>query len=174
VLRDALLGLLAVRPRHGYELKAGFEDLLGGLWPVNIGQIYTTLGRLERDGYVRVKRVAQATAPDRKVYSLTETGAKELRRWLDESAVADVPVKDELFLKLAVSDLIGNDPTDLLVRHRQELYETLADLVRLRANTDDSSLTTLLLDGLVLQLQARVTWLDDCERMSIRGRSLPS
>jgi DNA-binding PadR family transcriptional regulator len=155
---------LAERPRHGYELKSGFEDLLGGLWPVNIGQIYATLARLERDGYVRAQIVSQAAAPDRKVYSLTKTGAKELRRWLDESAVAELPVKDEVFLKLAVHRLTGDDPTELLVRHRQELYQTLADLVQARADAEGDTLSCLLLDGLTLQLQARVTWLDECER----------
>jgi DNA-binding PadR family transcriptional regulator len=163
VLREALLGLLVTRPRHGYELKSGFEALVGGLWPVNIGQIYTTLGRLERDGYVRAEVKAQATAPDRKVYSLTKTGAKELRRWLEDTAVAELPVKDDLFLKLAVCHITGEDPSELLIRHRQELYETLADLVRLRADAEDDRLTSLLLDGLILQLQARVTWLDECE-----------
>ena len=163
MLREALLGLLVTRPRHGYELKSGFEALVGGLWPVNIGQIYTTLGRLERDGYVRAEVKAQATAPDRKVYSLTKTGAKELRRWLEDTAVAELPVKDELFLKLAVCQITGEDPSELLIRHRQELYETLADLLRLRGDAEDDRLTSLLLDGLILQLQARVTWLDECE-----------
>jgi len=169
MLREALLGLLAAQPRHGYELKSDFEALVGGLWPVNIGQIYTTLGRLERDGYVRAAVVAQATAPDRKVYSLTKTGAKELHRWLEDTAIAELPVKDELFLKLAVCDITGDDPSELLVRHRQELYERLADLVRLRAEADGDRLTSLLLDGLILQLQARVTWIDECEEAFSRS-----
>ena len=72
-------------------------------------------------------------------------------------------MKDDLFLKLAVCQITGEDPSELLIRHRQELYETLADLLRLRGDAEDDRLTSLLLDGLILQLQARVTWLDECE-----------
>src|SRR5947208_15504267 len=82
VLKFALLGLLAKESRHGYDLKRAFERLLGGTWPINIGQIYTTLTRLERDGLVTAETVTQTSVPDRKVYSLTPAGHDALAEWL--------------------------------------------------------------------------------------------
>ena len=82
MFKYALLGLLAQEPRHGYDLKTAFETLLGGTWPLNIGQVYSTLSRLERDGFVESQVVPQDLLPDRKVYALTQTGLEELDRWL--------------------------------------------------------------------------------------------
>src|SRR2546421_3535635 len=118
MLGYALLGLLAVAPRHGYELKAAFEGLLGGTWSLNIGQVYTTLSRLERDGLVESEVVAQDAFPDRKVYSLTELGEKELDRWLGAASPGAVRLKDEFVLKILVHAIVAGDPRPLVAEQR--------------------------------------------------------
>src|SRR5881275_2411814 len=102
VLKFALLGLLAKESRHGYDLKRAFERLLGGTWPINIGQIYTTLTRLERDRLVTAETVTQTSVPDRKVYSLTPAGHDALAEWLAQPVADSVALKDEMYVKVLV------------------------------------------------------------------------
>ena len=166
MLKYALLGLLAQRPRHGYELKAAFEELLGGTWPLNIGQVYTTMGRLERDGLVRCEVVEQDPRPDRKVYSLTETGEKELDRWLAEPVGEPVRLKDELFLKLLLHGVLGTvDPTELIATQRQRCLDALAELTDLQTAPSVGQATALLLEGAILHLEADIRWLDRCDEV---------
>src|SRR5439155_20459473 len=102
MLKFVLLGLLDAEPRYGYELKAVFEQLLGGTWPLNIGQVYTTLSRLERDGLVECHLVPQELLPDRKVYALTDAGRAELTAWAEQPDTGPVSLRDEFLLKIAV------------------------------------------------------------------------
>ncbi|HJQ88530.1 MAG TPA: PadR family transcriptional regulator [Propionibacteriaceae bacterium] len=84
-MREALLSLLHKEPAHGYELKLAIESMFGELWPaVNIGQVYQTLSRLERQGLVQSATVTQESRPDKRVYELTPAGREALRRWVDE------------------------------------------------------------------------------------------
>ena len=101
MLRYVVLGLLGAEPRYGYELKAVFEAFLGGTWPLNIGQVYTTLTRLERDGLVVAEVVPQDQTPDRKVYALTDAGRAELDAWLAAVEIGPVRLRDEFFLRIA-------------------------------------------------------------------------
>jgi DNA-binding PadR family transcriptional regulator len=164
MLNYALLGLLAKEPRHGYELRSAFETFLGGTWPLNIGQVYTTLARLERDGLVESERVHQELLPDRKVYSLTPQGRQALDAWLDEPAHEVIRMKDEFFIKLLVSLLIdGKDPLALIWRQRQIYMQTLSQLHTLRADPSLAPATALLLEGAILHTEADLSWLDLCE-----------
>jgi DNA-binding PadR family transcriptional regulator len=172
VLKFALLGLLHRQPRHGYDLKHAFERLVGGTWMVNIGQIYTTLARLERDGFVQSELVEQDPRPDRKVFSLTDAGEKELRRWLERPAEEPIRLKDELFLKVLVSDLAGEDITDLVWSQRQRYLDSLADLTELQTRPGVEQPTLLLLEGAILHLQADLAWLDRCEDVLASPRRL--
>src|SRR5260370_33754063 len=99
MLKYALLGLLAKEPRHGYDLKQTFERLLGGTWALNIGQVYTTLGRLERDGLVRAEVVPQSQAPDRKVFAVTAAGHEALRSGLDGPVEDAGPLQEGGFMR---------------------------------------------------------------------------
>lgn len=171
MLRYLLLALLDREPRHGYDLKAVFEDFLGGTWPLNIGQVYTALARLEQDGLVSCEVVAQDLLPDRKVYSLTEDGRQELKRWTEEPAAGPVRLRDELFLKVMARSLLRrSDPLSLVWRQRESHMQALAQLTAMR---DDPALhpsTALLLDGAILRTEADLKWLDLCEeRMSGDG-----
>ena len=165
-MRHAVLGLLARRAAHGYELKLAYDRLFGGVWPqVNVGQVYTTLQRLERDGLVAGSAVEQASKPDKRVYALTPAGQGELRRWLTEP-VAEPRLKDELFLKLVMARLVdpdgAGDPARLIERQRRGYLEALRDLnglvARLDAAGDD--IGSLIAEGAILHLKADLEWLE--------------
>lgn len=164
MLKYLLLALLAKEPHHGYELKQSFEELLGGTWLLNIGQVYTTLGRLEDDGLIEPTVVPQDLLPDRKVYSLTELGQKELNRWLEEPVVGLVRLREEVFLKIVAQGLA--DPKaalSLIVSQREEYIDASAQIARRRAEADVPPATGLILDGLLLRLEADLQWLEEAE-----------
>lgn len=170
-VKYALLGLLADEARHGYDLKGAFEDLLGGSWQLNIGQVYTTLGRLERDGFVESQVVPQDLVPDRKVYEITPSGLEELKRWLSEPADGPVRLRDELFVKMLVHGLVkGGSARSLIDRQRREHLETLAELAELRSDDGLNASTKLLIDGAMLHVEADLQWLDLCEEHLTKGR----
>ena len=137
MLKHTLLGLLAQGSRHGYDLKNTFETLLGGIWPLNIGQVYTTLARLERDGLVESQLVPQDLLPDRRVYTITESGYRELKRWLSEPATETIHMKDKFFIKLLVHQMVNSeDALDLIRKQRQSNMQTLGKLTSIQS--DDS------------------------------------
>src|SRR6266536_3268968 len=131
-MRYVFLALLASGPAHGYQLKRRHDALFASGWgPINIGQIYVTLGRLERDGLVTHRTVQQAGRSDRKVYELTELGRKALETWLGEPP--DVPLpKSDLLLKLVSASLVGApdapDAQAVVGAHRQRCLQALRDL----------------------------------------------
>ncbi|MFZ6004972.1 MAG: PadR family transcriptional regulator [Actinomycetota bacterium] len=164
MLKYLLLALLARAPHHGYELKQSFEDLLGGTWLLNIGQVYTTLSRLEDDGLIEPTVVRQDLLPDRKVYNLTALGQKELSRWLEEPVVGLVRLREEVFLKIVAQGLA--DPRAalaLIESQRDEYIEASAQIARRRADPDLPPGAGLILDGLLLRLSADLQWLDEAE-----------
>jgi DNA-binding PadR family transcriptional regulator len=162
-MREVLLALLDKEPAHGYELKRMIEVTFGEVWPpVNIGQIYSTLGRLERAQLVRSTAVAQSGRPDKKVFELTAAGQDEVRRWVDHVEPA-ARVRDAFFTKLAVASRTGIvDPIVLIDRQRR------AYLRRLRELTDTvpesrEMVARLAVEGAMLHVQADLRWLDFCE-----------
>ena len=171
MLRYLLLALLHQEPRHGYDLRRVFEELLGGTWPLNIAQVYTALSALERDGLVVCDVVRQDAVPDRKVYSLSEVGEKELRRWLEEPGRPLVQLRDEMVHKVLVAALVGDDSvTQLIVEQRELTMRSLAELVQ--ARDDDIPVPTeLLLDAAILRLEGDLKWLELCERRLARRAS---
>ncbi len=175
-MRNALLAVLAAAPAHGYELKQAIEKLFGDLWPpVNIGQIYTTLARLERDGLVRGSHVAQEHRPDKRVYELTADGRRELRVWIATPS-AGLRLKDEFFTKLILAGLPGvadgSDPAALIERQRTAFLQSLRDLndLALRHDAGADTPALLLIEGALLHLQADLKWLDLCaDRLTKEG-----
>jgi DNA-binding PadR family transcriptional regulator len=173
MVKDVLLALLAKGPKHGYELKSDFEDLLGGTWDLNVGQVYLTLGRLERDGLVESDVVPQDTRPDRKVYAITKLGRKELDRWSNEPVQDPVHLRAELLLKVMVHALIeSDDPQALIWGQRQRHLELLSQLLALRDEPDLATSTALLVEAGVAHLEADLKWLDVVERRLGRRRKL--
>src|SRR5919109_5145847 len=100
-IRHGLLALLERGPRYGYQLRAEFEATTGSTWPLNIGQVYTTLSRLERDGLV--EPVGDADAEGRVTYRITAPGREEVGRWFTTPVVRQSRPRDELAIKLAMA-----------------------------------------------------------------------
>jgi DNA-binding PadR family transcriptional regulator len=164
-MRFPFLALLAQAPAHGYELKQALEQRFGSLLPpLNAGQVYTTLSRLERDGLVDDDAVAQDGRPNKRVYRLTDSGHEELRRWVENSTPA-TRLKDDFFIKLVLARAAGiADPLELIDRQRSAYLQALRELddVALAANGDETA--ALLIEGAALHLEADLKWLDLCEQ----------
>ena len=165
MLKYVLMGLLAGEPRYGYELKAVFDEVMGGAWPLNIGQLYSTLSRLERDGLVRCEVVPQDLLPDRKVYCLTESGIEELRRWEADPVESPLSLRDELLMKVVIASLDPDaDVRSLLTAQRKRHLQALAEMERMRTDGSLPEPTSLLVEAAVLRMQADLEWLNTCER----------
>ncbi|HJR25521.1 MAG TPA: PadR family transcriptional regulator [Acidimicrobiales bacterium] len=163
MLRFVLLGLLEAEPRYGYELKAVFEQFLGGTWQLNIGQIYTTLGKLEAEGLVAAQVVPQDSSPDRKVYEITDAGRAALSDWATTVEGGPVRLREELFLKVAVLSLSDSGRARTLIHEQRTAHlATLAGLADLQAGAPHPA-TELLLEAAMLRLEADLRWLDLAE-----------
>ncbi|MFF8289243.1 PadR family transcriptional regulator [Streptomyces sp. NPDC016309] len=164
-MRLPLLALLARGPAHGYELKQDLEQLLGSAYPpTNVGQIYVTLGRLEKSGLIEGEEIAQESRPNKKIYRLTDAGQEALRAWFEETA--DEPrVRDEFFMKLALAPRTGlADQISLINKQRREYLNTMRNLSKLAAAEDrDNRISHLLIEGAMLHLQADLDWLERCQ-----------
>jgi DNA-binding PadR family transcriptional regulator len=159
------LALLGAGPAHGYDLKRAYDAQFGAIWgPLNIGQVYTTMARLERDGLVTHETVAQGDRPDKKVYAITAVGRKVLDGWMAEADDAPA-VKSDFVLKLVAARLTGTDPGPVLARQRQRYLQSLRDLDALVPLDDDpDGVHGLLVEGAALHLDAELRWLDLCEQ----------
>ncbi|TQK42816.1 PadR family transcriptional regulator [Streptomyces sp. SLBN-118] len=164
-MRLPLLALLTRGPAHGYELKQDLEKLLGAAYPQpNVGQIYVTLGRLEKAGLIAGEDVEQSGRPNKRTYSLTDAGREAVLAWFDETA--DEPrVRDEFFMKVALAPHSGlADPITLINKQRRQYLNTMRDLSKLAAAEDrDNKVSQLLIEGAMLHLQADLDWLERCQ-----------
>jgi DNA-binding PadR family transcriptional regulator len=161
-IKYGLLALLAEAPTHGYQLKNAFERRTGGSWELNIGQVYTTLQRLERDGLVETA----VTGDDRTDYRITALGRSQLDAWFGTPVVPDAPARDELTIKVllavAAADL---DLTSMLQRQRTASVAQLQAYTRRKAqaNPESDLAFLMMLDALIFRTEAEVRWLDACE-----------
>lgn len=156
-----MLTLLDEAPQHGYHLKAEFERRTGGTWPLNVGQVYTTLQRLERDGLV----AAHAPAVDGSVtYEITPRGRSAVVEWWSGTVDRAAPTRDELTIKVALAVTTpGVDVADILRRQRTASLQLLQALNRARAQAADDLAWSLVLDRLSFDAQAEAQWLDHVE-----------
>jgi DNA-binding PadR family transcriptional regulator len=168
-VRNSLLALLSTHPAHGYALKSGFEKHTAGAWPLNVGQVYTTLARLERDGLAEAHGAGDG---EHRTWRLTAAGQAELARWFDTPVAEDPPARDELAIKVLLAVAAETVPVgDILRRQRVATLERLQQYTRLKARADPERelAWVLLLDALVLKAEAEVRWLDLCaERLARR------
>jgi DNA-binding PadR family transcriptional regulator len=162
-MRMPLLALLAKEPAHGYELKSQLEQIFGEAYPApNIGQIYVTLQRLERDGLVCSQDVVQTTRPNKRVYELTDAGREAVIDWIDKPSEGP-RIRDEFFMKLALSHVAGtSDRLGLINRQRRHYLAQLRSLSEL-AVAADRRIPKLLIEGAILHLQADLAWLQRCQ-----------
>lgn len=171
-IRQGILALLADGPMYGYQLRGEFELRTGATWPLNVGQVYSTLSRLERDGMV---------APDgddeegRARYRITSDGSVELARWFAEPVSRQTPPRDELAIKLAMAVTApGVDIRAVVAQQRAATIRALQDYTRLKARQPPVPETTaelswaLVLESLIFDADAEVRWLDHCESRLVR------
>lgn len=173
--QEVVLAMLAKEPSQGYQLRARMNDALGPLGEaLNAGQVYVTLGRLEKTGLVAVEETPESTGPadrDRKVYVLTAAGQQRVAEWLAEVSWPK-PDLAEFHLKLIAAAAAGlADPIGIVDAQRRELLRRLRDAQRAEMAVPDGSDAALLLEGIVLRLQADLRWLEACEaNWTIRRR----
>ena len=165
VVQEVLLALLAGEASHGYQLRARLALALGPLaGALNDGQVYVTLNRLEKSGLLASTRVGQADRPDRKVYELTPSGRARVATWLTDTSWPK-PAPAEFHLKLVAAAAAGlADPVGIVDRQRRELLTGLAQAQRAALAEPNGSVAALLLEGVVLRLQADLRWLEACAR----------
>lgn len=181
-IRHGLLALLERGPRYGSQLRTEFESRTGSTWPLNVGQVYTTLARLERDGLVAP---GGEDAAGHTLYAITDTGSAELRQWYERPVDRANPPRDELSIKLAMA--VGSPGVDIravIQSQRHATIRAMQDYTRLKARAlaavengetreRDDVAWLLVLEQLIFQTEAEARWLDHCEARLVR-LSLPA
>ena len=162
--QEVVLALLAKEPSQGSRLRARLNDALGPLGEaMNAGQIYVTLGRLEKAGLITLDGPGGAADRDRKVYALTALGQERVSEWLTEVSWPK-PDLAEFHLKLIAAAAAGlADPVSIVDAQRRELLRQLRDVQRAAMDELEGSDAALLLEGIALRLQADLRWLQACE-----------
>jgi DNA-binding PadR family transcriptional regulator len=158
----SLLAILDEQSMYGLQLKNEFETRTGGVWPLNVGQVYTTLARLERDGLVDPGEANNG----QRFYQISEAGRARLAEWFEQPIHTRPPSRDELVLKLVMAlGRQAGDPHDVIQRERRAAVELLQEYTRLKRGAPVASDLgwLFLLDSLIFQTEARVRWLDACE-----------
>jgi DNA-binding PadR family transcriptional regulator len=164
--QEVILAMLAKEPSHGYELRARLRQALGPLGEaLNPGHVYVTLTRVEKAGLVTSERAeGLADRQDRKVYALSPDGQQRVAEWLAEVSWPK-PDLAEFHLKLVAAAAAGlADPLTIVDTQRRELLRRLRDAQRAALAEPDGSDAALLLEGIVLRLQADLRWLEACEQ----------
>ena len=169
-IRHALLALLSEGPKHGFQLRQEFEARTGEVWPLNVGQVYTTLQRLERDGLV----VATGEDGPQRSYQITVDGDAELDHWLHTPDTGSTPPRDELVIKVLVALRVpGVDVRDVVQGHRRHVVQLMQQFTRLKedASPEDVSLA-LVADAEIFRLDGVVRWLDSADARLRRHRPI--
>jgi DNA-binding PadR family transcriptional regulator len=168
-VRHAMLALLSEGPKYGLRLREEFEAGTGQVWPLNVGQVYTTLQRLERDGLVAAAGSGgtdEAAEPGpQKAYRITQAGAAELARWLRVPSDATAPPRDELVMKVLVAVRVPDaDVHEVIQAHRRHLIQLMQEWTRLREDDGGADLAFgLTVDAELFRLDSVVRWLDAAE-----------
>jgi DNA-binding PadR family transcriptional regulator len=169
-VRHGLLALLERGARYGYQLRAEFEDSTGGTWPLNIGQVYTTLNRLERDGLVHALPPGEG---GQRPYGITDLGRTELTLWFATPIARGDRPRDELAIKLALAlTTPGVDVRTVVQTQRTATMRALQEYTRLK-RTDADLPWRLVIDAMIYQSEAELRWLDHCEAALVRYRPGP-
>jgi DNA-binding PadR family transcriptional regulator len=176
-IRHGLLALLERGPRYGSQLRTEFESRTGSTWPLNVGQVYTTLNRLERDGMVAQSGEDEA---GHALYAITDGGREELRNWFEKPVDRTSPARDELAIKLAMAvGAPGVDIRAVIQSQRRHTVKAMQDYTRLKAQAltalesgksreRDDVAWLLVLEQLIFRTEAEARWLDHCEARLIR------
>ena len=162
-VKHALLALLSEGPKYGLQLREEFESGTGEVWPLNVGQVYTTLQRLERDGLVESDDTTEVGP--QKGFRITAAGAEELAEWLRTPPDLSSPPRDELVIKVLVALRVpGVDVHEVLQVHRRYLVELMQQWTRLKEDEADYDLTlALVVDAELFRLDSVIRWLDSAD-----------
>jgi DNA-binding PadR family transcriptional regulator len=162
-VRHSLLALLSEGPKYGLQLRQEFEARTGEIWPLNVGQVYTTLQRLERDGLVESDEAAEDER--QKGFRITADGAEELAHWLRTPPDLSLPPRDELVIKVLVAlRLPGVDVHEVIQVHRRYLVELMQQWTRLKEDEAELDLGfALAVDAELFRLDSVIRWLDAAE-----------
>ena len=171
-IKHSLLALLQSEPRYGYQLKTAFETETGGVWPLNIGQVYTTLARCERDGLVSAR---SADAEGKVLYEITALGKAEVSSWFEEPVQRESSERDELAIKIALAIATGRkNALDIIQEQRSETMRQLQSLTRQKRKTSPEDLGTLLvIERQLFDIESESRWLDLCESKLLKNSSSP-
>ena len=171
-VRHAMLALLSEGPKYGLRLREEFEAQTGEIWPLNVGQVYTTLQRLERDGLVESDSDSDSDGPQ-KAYRITEAGAKELDTWLRTPPDLSAPPRDELVMKVLVALKVpGADVAEIIQAHRRYLVELMQQWTHIKEDGDPADLNSgLAIDAELFRLDSVVRWLDAADARIKRAKA---
>jgi DNA-binding PadR family transcriptional regulator len=174
-VRHALLALLSEGPKYGLQLREEFEARTGEVWPLNVGQVYTTLQRLERDGLVESDDDDGQDGPQ-KGFRITTAGATELAGWLRTPPDMSSPPRDELVMKVLVALRVpGTDVRDVIQVHRRYLVQLMQQWTRIKESEGESDLSlALVVDAELFRLDAVVRWLDAADGRIKRAAAGPA
>jgi DNA-binding PadR family transcriptional regulator len=162
-VRHALLALLSEGPKYGLQLRQEFEASTGEIWPLNVGQVYTTLQRLERDGLVESDD--EGEDGPQKDFRITPEGRAELASWMRTPPDMSSPPRDELVIKVLVAMRVpGIDVHEVVQVHRRHVVELMQEWTRLKEYAADRDLSfALVLDAELFRLDSVIRWLDAAE-----------
>jgi DNA-binding PadR family transcriptional regulator len=175
-VRHALLALLSEGPKYGLRLQQEFEERTGEVWPLNVGQVYITLQRLERDELVESDGEG-GTGPQKKRFTITQAGRDELAGWLSTPAGDVPPPRDELVIKVLISLRVpGADVHDIVQVHRRHMIELMQRYWHLKAEAADDDIgLALIADAELFRLEGIVRWLDAADtRLKLRPAPDPA
>ena len=170
-VRHAMLALLSEGPKYGLQLREEFEGRTGEVWPLNVGQVYTTLQRLERDGLVE----SDGNGEDgpQKAFRITSEGERELAAWLRTPPDLSSPPRDELVMKVLVAVRVpGTDPHEVIQAHRRYLVQLMQQWTRVKDDEADRDLgLALAVDAELFRLNSVVRWLDVADDRAAGGNA---
>jgi len=164
-VRHALLALLSTGPKYGLQLREEFEANTGQVWPLNVGQVYTTLQRLERDGLVAAADSESADPGPQKAYRITDAGSAELSDWLRVPPDLSTPPRDDLVMKVLIAVRVpGTDMAEVIQAHRRYLVQLMQEWTRLKEDDNGRDLAfSLVVDSELFRIDSVVRWLDAAE-----------
>ena len=166
-VKHGLLALLERGPAYGYQLRASFEESTGATWPLNIGQVYTTLTRLERDHLVRALPENQQ---GQRPYTITDAGRAALAVWFTTPVTGNDRPRDELAIKLALALTTPDiDVSSVVQAQRIATIRALQEYTRLKKQADNGDLAwQLIIDSMIFRAEGEIRWLDHCEATLLR------
>lgn len=172
-VRHALLALLSEGPKYGLQLRHEFEERTGEVWPLNVGQVYTTLQRLERDGLIESD--GEDEAGPQKSFRLTSDGGAELDSWLRTPPDLSSPPRDELVIKVLVANQVpGVSVHDVIQNHRRHVVELMQQWTRVKRDAGPGELSVaLVVDAELFRLDSVIRWLDAADARFRRAANEP-